>query len=205
MPKLSKETIEKIREEVKRGRSRYKVAAEFGVSPRTVYDYTEDLPKKWKKGISQDVRKLILEKAKEGESRLQISKDVGVSYQTVSKIARETLTLDPRWPSVKGKALELLRELSDDGYSLCSDKRTFRKVREFIPLARRVNFKGQTICFLEEKKEEALNLFLGNKKMRIRSYRELKTLSEMFGVELDREKKRYLIDKFLVKEDFFPG
>jgi len=196
MSKLPKEIIGKIREEVSKGRSRYKVAAKFGVSPRTVYDYTDDLPKKWKRSIPQETKNLIIKKAKEGESMLQISREVGVSYQTVSKIVKEVSNPDHRWPRVKGKALDLLKKLSEKGYSLCSEKRTFRKVKGYLPSVLRINFKGQTMCFLEERKEEALKVFLEKKRVRIKSYKELKTISEIFGVKLDREKKQDLIDNF---------
>jgi len=193
MAKLDKDTIERIREEVIRGRSRYDVAAEFGVSPRTIYDYTDDLPKKWKRGISQAKKDLIFKGAEEGKSMLQISREVDVSYQTVSKFVKEVSTPDTRWPGAKGKALELLIELSENGYSMSSDKRTFRRVLSYFPTARRINFKGQTICFMDEKRVEALDAFLENRRVRIKSYKELKTLGEIFDVKIDRAKKEALL------------
>ena len=41
---LSKETIQKIREEVLSGKSKYQTAAEFGLHPHTIYRRTQDLP-----------------------------------------------------------------------------------------------------------------------------------------------------------------
>jgi hypothetical protein len=196
MSKIPSAVREKIREEVRKGRSRYDVAAQFGVSPRTVYDYTDDLPKKWRRGIAEEKRELIIKRAKEGQSMLKISEELAISYPTVSKIIREGSTPDPRWPDARGKTLKLLSELSEEGYSLRSDMRAFRKVREYLPSARRINFKGRTICFLDENREEAFILFLEERGVRIKSYKELNTLGGMFGVKLDRDEKRYIIEKF---------
>jgi len=50
MPRIPELKRQRIREEVKKGRSRYKVADELGVNFRTVYRLTEDLPLKQKHG-----------------------------------------------------------------------------------------------------------------------------------------------------------
>ena len=42
--KLSKETLEKIREEIKSGKSKYQTAKEYGLHPTVVYRWTQDLP-----------------------------------------------------------------------------------------------------------------------------------------------------------------
>ena len=41
---LSKETWDKIREEIKSGKSKYRIASEYGISENTVYRKTQDLP-----------------------------------------------------------------------------------------------------------------------------------------------------------------
>jgi len=40
---LSKETLEKIRDEIQSGKSKYRTAAEFGLHPTVVYRWTQDL------------------------------------------------------------------------------------------------------------------------------------------------------------------
>jgi len=42
--RLSNETLEKIREEIQSGKSKYQTAAEFGLHPTVVYRRTQDLP-----------------------------------------------------------------------------------------------------------------------------------------------------------------
>lgn len=41
---LSKETWDKIRKEIKKGKSKYQIATEYGIHPNTVYRRTQDLP-----------------------------------------------------------------------------------------------------------------------------------------------------------------
>jgi len=65
--KLSKETIYKIREEVLKGKSKYSIAKEMGLSPDTVYGNTKDLPNKYKRqpyisGKPLELLKQLLEK-----------------------------------------------------------------------------------------------------------------------------------------------
>ena len=38
--KLSEETIQKIREDAIEGKSKYKIASDYGISANTVYNYT---------------------------------------------------------------------------------------------------------------------------------------------------------------------
>ena len=42
--KLTKETLQKIREEIKNGKSKYQTAADFGIHTTVVYRWTQDLP-----------------------------------------------------------------------------------------------------------------------------------------------------------------
>ena len=42
--KLSEETIQKIREDTIEGKSKYKIARDYGISANVVYNYTKDIP-----------------------------------------------------------------------------------------------------------------------------------------------------------------
>ena len=65
--KLSEETIQKIREESIEGKSKYRIAREYGISANTVYNYTKDIPLPRRKepcvrGIALELLKEILRK-----------------------------------------------------------------------------------------------------------------------------------------------
>ncbi len=65
--KLSEETIQKIREKSIEGKSKYRIAREYGISANTVYNYTKDIPPPRRKepcvrGIALELLKEILRK-----------------------------------------------------------------------------------------------------------------------------------------------
>ena len=65
--KLSEETIQKIREDTIEGKSRYKIASNYGISANVVYKYTKDIPTPRRKepcirGIALELLKELLMK-----------------------------------------------------------------------------------------------------------------------------------------------
>jgi FixJ family two-component response regulator len=73
--KLTRDDIQKIREEIIRGKSKYQVARELNLHPTTVYEHTQDLPSKVKRepyisGKPLELLKELLEKGVLCKSRL---------------------------------------------------------------------------------------------------------------------------------------
>lgn len=73
----------KIREQVKRGKSRYELAREFGVDPTTIYKYTRDLPKQKQKRLTSFEKQRIREEVKRGKSRYKLAREFGVDPKTI--------------------------------------------------------------------------------------------------------------------------
>jgi len=198
MSKIPQEVIGKVRAEVKKGRSRYKVAAEFGIDPKTVYRHTDDLPKKWERGgkryscLSPAKKAWIKRRAEQGKSRYQISKELDVSYSTVRRIAKDFP--DGR-SGIRGKTLEMLQELLERGYFLLPTSYCYHALKTYFPSIQMIRFKNRSICFLEDKKDEALNAFLKNKATKVINYQELKVMTKLFDVDLDKDRKRELIGR----------
>lgn len=64
---ISRELIQQMREEVLKGKSKYRVAKEIHLNPTTVYEYTKDLPNKYHRdpyisGKPLELLKQLLEK-----------------------------------------------------------------------------------------------------------------------------------------------
>jgi len=202
MPKIPEEVIDKVRAEVKKGRSRYQVAAEFGLYPKTVYLHTDDLPKKWERGkrrcsrISPAKKAWIKRRVEEGKSRYQISKELDVPYSDVRRIAKD-IPHSPRpgRSGIRGKTLEMLQELLERGYVLSTHSGCYHTLRKYFPSVQTIRFKNRSICFLEDKKDEALNAFLKNKDVKVINYQDLKVMTNLFDVDLDKDRKRELIGR----------
>ncbi len=145
---LSKETIQEIREEILKGKSKYKVAKEMGLSEFVVYSHTSDLP-----------------------------------------------SVNLREPCIKGKSLELLQRLMEEGYvhSNIDTYNTLRRLRRYLPMIQRTQVEGKAIYYLSDKNKIALQAMMKTKHSKIISYQELKSISKVFGVNLDTVEKQRIV------------
>ncbi|UCF49319.1 MAG: hypothetical protein JSU91_06105, partial [Thermoplasmatales archaeon] len=142
---LSKEIIHKIREEVLKGKSKYRVAKEMKLSEFVVYSHTSDLP-----------------------------------------------SIDRREPCIKGKTLELLKQLMNEGYiyPTISTIHHLRKLKTYLPMIQRTQVDGKSIYHLSDKNRVALQAVMKKKHSKIISYQELKSITKIFGVNLDNAEKQ---------------
>jgi len=146
--KLTKEMVQKIREEILKGKSKYKVAKEMGLSEFVVYSHTSDLP-----------------------------------------------SINLREPCIKGKSLALLQRLMEEGYvhSNINTQYTLRKLRKYLPMIQRTQVEGKAIYYLSDKNKVALQAMMKTKHSKIISYQELKSISKVFGVNLDTVEKQRIV------------
>ncbi len=145
---LSKETIQEIRDEVLKGKSKYRVAKEMGLTEFVVYSHTTDLP-----------------------------------------------SINLREPCIKGKSLELLQRLMEEGYvhSNIDTYNTLRRLRRYLPMIQRTQVEGKAIYYLSDKNKIALQAMMKTKHSKIISYQELKSITKVFGIDLDNgEKQSYV-------------
>ncbi len=146
--KLPKETIQKLREEVLKGKSKYKVAKEMGLSEFVVYSHTSDLP-----------------------------------------------SINLREPCIRGKSLEILQQLLQEGYvhSNINTYNILRRLRRFLPMIQRTQIDGKGIYYLSDKNKIALQAMIKTKHSKIISYQELKSITKVFGVNLDTIEKERIV------------
>lgn len=145
---LPKELIQKIHEEVLKGKTKYQVAKELGRQNRIVYSHTSDLPS-----------------VRLGE------------------------------PCIKGRSLDLLRQLLDIGYVASNNDTHYflRKLKRHLPMIQWIQINGKSMYYLNDKNKNALQAMLSLKKSKIISYQELKSITKIFDVNLSRdEKHRYV-------------
>lgn len=142
-----KETIDKIRQEILKGKSKYRVAKEMGIPFQTVYAHTMDIP---------------------------------------NQQFHET--------GIQGKSLELLKRLLEEGY-VHSTQETYvrlRRLKKYLPMIQRAQIDNKSIYFLDDKNKIALQAMIKTKRSKIISYQELKSISKVFGVNLDSGERQRL-------------
>lgn len=191
-PPLPSELVEKIRDEVRKGRIKRDVAKELGVSCSSVIKYTSDMPSR--RSYTDEEKKKIRRMVRETGKKLDVARRLGVPYKTVEKIA-----WDIRVGSVISfgrKTMDVLSELFGKGYVYMNGEKTakiymLRKYFPFIEIARIKT--GKAIAFLPERKEEAMRALLERFNKKVWTYQELRRVTKLFDSDLRREEKHKLV------------
>jgi len=141
---LPKDLIQKIREEVLKGKTKYRVAKEMGLNEVIIYSHTSDLPS-----------------VKLGE------------------------------PCIRGKSFDLLKQLLDVGYVRSNNDThsVLRRMKRNLPIIQWTQVDGDSIYYLNDKNKIAFQAMIAVNKSRIISYRELNSISKVFGVNLSSDEK----------------
>jgi hypothetical protein len=142
--RLSKELIQRIREEVLQGKTKYRVAKEMGINESVVRSHTHDLP-----------------------------------------------SLNRGEPNIKGKAVDLLKQLLEVGYvhSTTENYLALQRLRRILPMIQLTRIDYKRVYYLNDKNKIALQAIIRLNKSRVISYQELKSVSKVFGVDLSSEEK----------------
>ncbi|MCK4730417.1 MAG: hypothetical protein KAT28_03805 [Candidatus Aenigmarchaeota archaeon] len=191
--KLSRETISLIKDKVKNGESRYKIAEELKLDPKTIYNHTEDMPKSRQgRKISEEDRKEARELVKLGMSKANVSKTLNMSYLTAMSITADIKSTN----DIKSR---FLMELINKGFIMpktatetISYFRTFRSLKDKIPVIKlRMKEKRclRIIYFLEEKKEEAFRGYLDLISQKMMDFKLMAKIGSAFGVKLSVQDK----------------
>jgi len=192
IPEKLKKTI---RSEVKRCKSKIEVARKFGISYNTVLWVTQDIPfiNKTSEKTIEKIRMDVLN----GKSKTRIARDLKVSANVVWKYTRDLpASCNYRYrdgnPGVRGKSLEILKILMNQGYYICEqhDIKKYRTLKKYFPQIIRAHLYGKSIIFLENKSDEAIRGFLEYTNKRKISSNELEKISKVFKSKLSKADKR---------------
>ncbi len=200
---LSEEMRQKVRKEVKRGTSRYNVAEEMGICPRTVYKLTADLPKRKLKRLTEKTKREIRKKVKQGVPRPEVAKELGVAHPTVVEVTGD-MPKQTGHTGIRGLTLKILQTLLRDGYSipptgLSSTTARYRSLSKYIPL-KRVQIRGLVMYFLEGREKEAFQAFMNRGRNKVISYHKLDSIMSLFNLS-KKEKRAIKVGKLPVENN----
>ena len=101
-------------------------------------------------------------------------------------------------PCIKGEALELLKQLLQNGFVYTGNNRNkLRFLQKIFPVIKRSQFKNKSIYYLEDKNKIALQAMMKQDTSRIISYQELSRMSQVFNTDLEIQQKRRFLGKYL--------
>jgi DNA-binding CsgD family transcriptional regulator len=202
--KRPKWEVGRIREYVLKYHSKSEAARRLGLSMGTVRWYTNDIPVSI--GISSEKREKIRKEVMGGKSRYQVTKDLNISYLTVLRHTKDIPNHSGLGrPGIRGKTLEMLKKLMQDGYIICSPGyfHNYKTLRKYFPMICKVNAYDKTVIFFEDKSDIATRAFLESLDRKITNYHELKRIIDIFKTKMDSvEKKRYIHKKKRKRQDF---
>lgn len=189
--KLPPETIARIREEALKGKPKIKIAEEMGLCYFTVRKYAKDIAQCRK--ITTEIREKVREDFAGGMSRMEASIKHGISYESVYRITGDLHHTTGGWSGLRGKTLEAFNEILDKGYTLETSFSITSTILKHFPTIRKTRAGENRILYLPGKEKEAVAAFLENCNRRVTTYQELKAVTRVFGVELEKsEKMRFL-------------
>ena len=208
-PPLTEEMKQKIRDEVKKGTSRYKVAEMFGVSPPTVYRLTNNLPKCKKNVITEELKRKIRKEVMSGTSRVEIANKMDISAPTVCKFTKDLPDYRGN-PGIRGIGLNALNLLLRKGYCIPTNSNhinigTYRRLKKHGLPVKVARIGNRSVFFLEGREKEAMNALINKLGKSSMSYFHFKQITRLFGLSLSKKEKdemlsgRFRMEKFTSK------
>lgn len=94
-------------------------------------------------------------------------------------------------PFIKGKAVDLLKQLLEVGYvhSTTENYLALQRLRRILPMIQLTRIDYKPVYYLSDKNKIVLQAIIRLNKSRVISYQELKSVSKAFGVDLSKEAK----------------
>lgn len=180
MQKYPDEVRQNVVNLIKNGMPKMNASRKFGISYRTIMDWTSNIRIQtfYPEYLRERVRRLV----RRGLSRWEASKITGVQYNSVVRYAAGIGTGGNR-VSIAGATLKLLRELVENGYVFDDKVRSnYITLRKYFPV-RRVESERKTILYLDGNERTALEAFLKKLDWRSVEYQKLACIRKAFGIK----------------------
>jgi len=132
-----------------------------------------------------------------GKSKYQVAKEMGLLNQTVHYITRDIPSKKPGRTEIRGKTLELLKQIVREGYVVATNHTSsqFRTLRKHFPMIQRAEIDHQVIYFFNDKNKIALQEMIQQKQSHLISYTDLAHMAHIFGISLSPQERKSFIGK----------
>ena len=151
------------------------------------------MPKKISKGTINEIRKEVLS----GKSKYMVAKEMKISQKIVYYHTTDIPSKNPGRSEIRGKTLELLKELLQKRHVNCRNKCSpnFHTLQKHFPVIKRAQVAHKAVYYLEDKNKDALKALLENKRSKVINYQDLASISKMFQVQLRKNEKHVILGK----------
>lgn len=147
--------------------------------------------------ISPDLKREIRKQVRNGKSKYQVAKEMKVPQKIVYYHTMDLTSRGPGRSEIRGKTLELLKELLENGHVHCKHRCSpnLHTLQKHFPAIKRAQIYHKSIYYLEDKNREAIRALLNDKKSKVINYHDLANMSKVFDVSLSKREKKGLIGK----------
>lgn len=146
--------------------------------------------------LSKETIEKIRREFLRGKPKCQVAEEFGISVSTVYKYTKDIARPRMKGPYIRGKQLELLKQLLRDGYVYTSNNRNhLRGLQKHFPMIKRAQFKNRSIYYLEDKSNAALQEMIKQNASRVINYHDLSKLSNVFNIKLSQNEKKEILNK----------
>ena len=151
------------------------------------------MTKVYPKEVIQKIRREVLA----GKSKYQVAKEMEIADKVIYYHTRDIPSKNPGRTEIRGKTLELLKELLQKGHINCRSKCSpnFHTLQKHFPVIKRTQIDHKAIYYLEDKNKEALRGFLEDKRSRVINFQDLANMTKIFDVHLSKNEKHGLLSK----------
>jgi hypothetical protein len=143
------------------------------------------------KPLSKELIQKIRMEVQQGKTKYRVAKEMELNESVVRSHTRDLPSLKHGEPYIKGKAVDLLKQLLEIGYvhSTTENYLALQRLRRILPMIQLTRIDYKRVYYLNDKNKIALQAMITLNKSRVISYQELKSFSKVFGVDLSREEK----------------
>jgi len=149
------------------------------------------------KHISPELRREIRKQVRNGKSKYRVAKEMKLPQKIVYYHTRDYPSGGPGRSEIRGKTLELLKELLENGHVHCRHRCSpnLHTLQKHFPAIKRAQIYHKSIYYLEDKNREAIRALLDAKRSKVINYQDLANMSKVFDVSLSKREKKEFIGK----------
>jgi len=152
------------------------------------------MPQKQSKKIIEKIRREVTS----GKTKYRVAIEMNLDFSYVYRHSKDIPSHKPKEPSISGKAVNLLKQLLNDGYvhSTKENNPALRRLRNNFPMMiQRSQIEGKGVYYLNDKNRIALRSVLEQKKSRLIDYNDLSRTAKVFNIDLTQQEKKSFIGK----------
>ena len=143
--------------------------------------------------IIRKIRREVLS----GKSKYQVAIEMNLDFSLVYRHTKDIPSHKPKEPSIRGKAVDLLKQLLLEGYvhSNKDSNPALRRLKNHFPMIQRSQIEGKGIYYMNGKNGMALQSVLEQKKSKLINYADITRMAKVFGIYLTNQEKKSFLGK----------